>query len=75
MTPAGPPTPRESRAKEILAGFLDDHPRFKRLYFAWVVREWPWKVPKEAELIGLRRPPEHVFKYFRRVNGYPEDLP
>lgn len=58
-----------------IAGILDDHPRFKRLYFAWVYREWPWNLPPNVELLGLRRPPEEVFKYFRRVHGFPEDLP
>lgn len=44
----------------------------KRLYFVWVCREWPWRVPKAVENIGLRRPPEEVFRYFRRLHGIPD---
>lgn len=45
----------------------------KRLYFAWTLREWPWRVPKQVERIGLRRPPEEVFRLFRELHGLDPD--
>lgn len=42
---------------------------WKRLYFAVVCREWPWRVPKGVARIGFKRPPESVFREFRRLHG------
>ena len=48
-----------------------DYPRsYKRLHLALSCREWPWRIPREVvELVGMRRPPEHVFDFFRRLHG------
>lgn len=44
----------------------------RRLLFAWAFREWPWRIPDECRLIGLDRPPENVFRYFRQLHGIDE---
>lgn len=48
-----------------------DYPRWlKRLLLARELHEWPWRIPAEVvRSVGMRRPPEHVFKFFRRLHG------
>lgn len=48
-----------------------DYPRwYKRLRLAVQLREWPWRIPAEVVRgVGMRRPPERVFAFFRRLHG------
>lgn len=43
-----------------------------RVKWGWWTREWPWRVPREVVYIGTKRPPEHVFEFFRRLHGVGE---
>ena len=40
-----------------------------RIRWGYLTRTWPWKIPREVVLIGTKRPPEHVFEFFRRLHG------
>lgn len=58
------------RLRDPRGWFLDSLPwRLRRLAFAWQLRQKPSSIPDEAALIGLRRPPEHVFEYFRKLDA------
>lgn len=42
----------------------------KRLRMAWAMKVAPWTISVEAVyLISLKRPPEYVFEYFRKLHG------
>lgn len=52
-------------------GFLESNPHLVENYIAICAElgETPGDVPEEVGLIGMERPPEHVFDYFRRLHG------
>ena len=68
MTPE--PSAAQDRFRDPLGWLLDALPwPLRRVYLAARAREWPWNVPDDCRIIGFRRPPQHVFDYFRRLHG------